>query len=61
MHVAIGVGRAVVEDELLAPRAAFTDPVVKVQALPARGMPGSFWGRPAFIGKSVFGRKTVER
>ena len=62
VHVAIGIGRAVVEDELLAARArrraaARTAP----RACQRARMPGSFCGRPAFIGKSVFGRKTVSR
>ncbi len=62
VDVAVGVGRAVVEDELLAAGAAVADLLVEPLGLPsARGCAGSFCGRPAFIGKSVFGRKTVER
>ena len=59
VHVAIGIGRAVVEDELLAAPARVAQLLVQPSASQRAAMPGSFWGRPAFIGKSVFGRKTV--
>jgi hypothetical protein len=56
VDVAVGVGRAVVEDELLAPVARAAQLAVEVLFLPAGEDPGSFCGRPAFIGKSVLGR-----
>ena len=61
VDVAIGVGRAVVEDELLAAGAGLAQAAVKVALDPLARITGSFCGRPAFIGKSVLGRKTVER
>src|SRR5690606_40858148 len=39
VHVAVGVRRAVVEDELLAPRAAFAHPLVQPLGFPAREDP----------------------
>ena len=62
VDVAIGVGRAVVEDEALAPGALLAQLLVQVRSPAQRArIAGSFAARPAFIGKSVFGRKTVSR
>jgi hypothetical protein len=61
VEVAIGVGRAIVEDEAFGAGAGLAQlPVESFSAQRAR-MAGSFCARPAFIGKSVFGRKTVSR
>ena len=54
VDVAVGVGRAVVEDELLAARARLRGPGRRGPPPAQRArIAGSFCGRPAFIGKSV--------
>ena len=59
VDVAVGVGRAVVEDEFLAAFAAL-NLLVQPLRFPRPGSPAP-WRNSAFIGKSVRGRKTVER
>jgi hypothetical protein len=61
VNVAIRIGRAIMQNELFTPRTRIAQGTVKVLLLPPFKMPGSFCGRPAFMGKSVFGRKTVGR
>ena len=61
VHVAIGIGRAVVEDELLAPGARGADLAFEIGLEPFGENKRFLLGRPAFIGKSVLGRKTVSR
>ena len=58
--MAVGVGRAVVQDEPRRALARFADLLVEALAFQARSRFGSAWGRLAFIGKSVFGRLRVD-
>ncbi len=59
MHVAIGIGRPVMEDELLAPGAAFAQLPVEPLGLPARKNARLLLGQSGLHRKRVFGRKTV--
>ena len=61
VDVAVGVRRPVVEDELLAAGAGSRTCSYRPLASQRAAIAGSFCGSPAFIGKSVRGRKTVER
>ncbi len=55
----VGVGRAVVQDVLGRAGAGAADLVVEVAVLPAARRSGSFGGRFAFMGNSVFGSLRV--
>ena len=59
VQVAIGVRRAVVEDEALPAGAGLAQALVQLLLRPAGKDRRLLLARPAFIGKSVFGRKTV--
>ena len=59
VHVAIGIGRAIVEDELLAAFAGLAQLLIKTFLLPARENTRLLLGQAGLHGKSVFGRKTV--
>jgi hypothetical protein len=56
MDVAVGVGRAVVQDELGLAARGVAQAVIEIEPLPARQDLGSFCGSPARMGKSVLGR-----
>ena len=59
VDVAVGVGRAVVQDVLRAAGARVSDLPVESSCSQFSSILGSFCGRLAFIGKSVLGRLTV--
>jgi hypothetical protein len=60
VHVAIRIGRTIMQNELFA-RARIPQLAVNVLISPRLQNAGLLLGRPAFMGKSVFGRKTVGR
>ena len=61
MEVPVGVRRPIMEDEFLAPARRLALPFEQRDLLPPLENFRLQFGQPAFIGKSVRGRKTVER
>jgi hypothetical protein len=59
VEIAIGVRRAIVKDEAFGTGTGAAKLAVRSVSAQRARMAGSFAARPAFIGKSVLGRKTV--
>lgn len=59
VNAAVGVRRAIVQDELRTVAANGPQLLVQTDVVPELQGFGSRWGRPAFIGKAVSGRFSV--
>ncbi len=59
MDAAVGIGRAIVQDEQGRPRTGFAQALVQVHVLPLGNAPGSCFGSMPRMGKSVSGRFSV--